>query len=160
MASKRFQIPDPSSSPVRSKRPRRSLDTFNGSNLSDIRLYVVQSKMDSQTVSDLISLAEEHGCSLCDSVEDANIVLTEVRMRKRLERHVDWELAVRRLPVHGLSRTDDQPVRTARASYRNLAVATRLGRLWVSTSLRRLCRFVRTAHIHRRELSHLRVWWP
>ena len=34
----------------------------------------------------------------CD-IESADILITAVRMRRRLERHLDWSLAVGRLPV-------------------------------------------------------------
>jgi hypothetical protein len=32
---------------------------------------------------------------LCSDIRNADVVVTAVQMRKRLERHLDWELAVR-----------------------------------------------------------------
>ncbi|KAF7362250.1 DNA-directed DNA/RNA polymerase mu [Mycena venus] len=72
-----------------------------------VKLYLVQAKLNAQDISELLSLAERHNLrvsksrngedstklQLCTSPEDCDIIITAVRMRKRLERHVDWNLA-------------------------------------------------------------------
>ncbi|KAF8178646.1 hypothetical protein K438DRAFT_1726271 [Mycena galopus ATCC 62051] len=58
-----------------------------------VKLYLVQAKLTAQEISQLFSLAEMHNLRLCPSSEDADIIITNVRMRKRLERHIDWDLA-------------------------------------------------------------------
>ncbi|KAF7351119.1 DNA-directed DNA/RNA polymerase mu [Mycena sanguinolenta] len=73
-----------------------------------VKLYLVQAKLTAQDISQLFSLAEMHNLrvsksrnsksdstklQLCSASEDADIIITNVRMRKRLERHIDWDLA-------------------------------------------------------------------
>ncbi|KAJ6631595.1 hypothetical protein B0H10DRAFT_1772340 [Mycena sp. CBHHK59/15] len=82
---------------------------------STIKLYIVQAKLDAQQISELFALAEKHNMrvskprrqsrsnlgdsepefklELCHSPEDSEIIITNVRMKKRLERHLDWNLA-------------------------------------------------------------------
>lgn len=74
-----------------------------------VKLYLVQAKLNAQTISELFSLAESHNLrvsksrkdakgetklELCPTAEESDIIITNVRMRKRLERHIDWDLAV------------------------------------------------------------------
>ncbi|KAJ7594925.1 hypothetical protein C8J56DRAFT_1044643 [Mycena floridula] len=76
-----------------SKRPKHS----NGS----LKIYLIPAKLDNNTISELTSLIEstpssstsEFYLESCLEVQDADIVITAVRMRKRLERHLNWELA-------------------------------------------------------------------
>lgn len=103
MASKRIGIIDPSSSfssaVAPPKRRKRSLGNASvGGALPDIKLFIVQAKLDEPTISELFALAEQHAGALCDAIADADVVITAVRMRKRLERHLDWRLAVRPRP--------------------------------------------------------------
>ncbi|KAJ7270017.1 hypothetical protein B0H12DRAFT_1229275 [Mycena haematopus] len=75
-----------------------------------VKLYLVQAKLTAQEISQLFSLAEMHNLrvsksrnsssdsnstklQLCPASEDADIIITNVRMRRRLERHIDWNLA-------------------------------------------------------------------
>ncbi|KAJ6497660.1 hypothetical protein C8R45DRAFT_822634 [Mycena sanguinolenta] len=75
-----------------------------------VKLYLVQAKLTAQEISQLFSLAEMHNLrvsksrntsfksdstelQLSSTSEDADIIITNVRMRKRLERHIDWNLA-------------------------------------------------------------------
>ncbi|KAJ7209759.1 hypothetical protein GGX14DRAFT_632007 [Mycena pura] len=67
---------------------------------SPIKLYLVQAKLDAQEISELFSLVDRlrdpDGASrlkLCQTAGEADIVVTTVRMRKRLERHIPWDLA-------------------------------------------------------------------
>lgn len=72
-----------------------------------VKLYLVQAKLSEESISELFSLAERHNLrvsksrtgeevtlELCPSAEQSDVVITNVRMRKRLERHIDWDLAV------------------------------------------------------------------
>ncbi|KAJ7188691.1 hypothetical protein C8R46DRAFT_1157626 [Mycena filopes] len=72
-----------------------------------VKLYIVQAKLSPQNISELFSLAETHNLRvaksqrsheeiqlvLCPSAEESDIVITNVHMRQRLERHLDWDLA-------------------------------------------------------------------
>ncbi|KAJ7772121.1 hypothetical protein DFH07DRAFT_734435 [Mycena maculata] len=71
-----------------------------------VKLYLVQAKLSAQDISELLSLAERHNLrvsklrtgeevtfQLCPSAEQSDVVITNVRMRKRLERHIVWDLA-------------------------------------------------------------------
>ncbi|KAJ7502982.1 DNA polymerase mu [Mycena galericulata] len=75
-----------------------------------VKLYLVQAKLSAQNISELFSLAESHNLrvaksgtgrgakeevtlELCPSPEQSDVVITNVHMRKRLERHIDWDLA-------------------------------------------------------------------
>ncbi|KAJ7686516.1 DNA polymerase mu [Mycena rosella] len=73
-----------------------------------VKLYLVQAKLNAQSISELFSLAERHNLrvsksqkdapgatklELCSTPEESDIIITNVHMRKRLERHVEWDLA-------------------------------------------------------------------
>lgn len=45
-------------------------------------------------VAELYALAESGGAKLVGNVEEAEVVVTAIGMRKRLERHVSWNVAV------------------------------------------------------------------
>jgi len=110
---KRF--PSPSSISTRANKRRRSRSNSSCSAGSadearsriestgrPLKVYIVQAKLDEQTIAELYGLIEstqvskEHHLELeiCNQVEDADIILTVIQMRKRLERHVDWRIAV------------------------------------------------------------------
>lgn len=80
-----------------------------------VRIYIVQAKLDPSLISELLQIAESgevysrraeksgaspdsqhHGIKikLCNEVDQAEIIITSIHMRKRFERHVDWNLAV------------------------------------------------------------------
>ncbi|KAI0685458.1 Nucleotidyltransferase [Cytidiella melzeri] len=61
--------------------------------LPHVKLYIVQAKLDSSSIAELFALAERNCESLCHDIEDADVVLTALTMRRRLERHVSWEVA-------------------------------------------------------------------
>ncbi len=62
--------------------------------LSGVKIYLVQAKLDVATVAKLYALAELHSQGVCKNAEDADVIVTTVAMRRRLERHVPWEIAV------------------------------------------------------------------
>ncbi|KAJ7496908.1 DNA polymerase mu [Mycena latifolia] len=73
-----------------------------------VKLYLVQAKLNAQSISELFSLAERHNLRVsksrneaqaetklewCPTAEESDIIITNVHMRKRLERHIAWDLA-------------------------------------------------------------------
>ncbi|KAF4621400.1 hypothetical protein D9613_000864 [Agrocybe pediades] len=113
---KRYPTPSSQSSTSRHKRRRRSSSSSSAGsadeadNKSDamdgpLKVYIVQAKLSEQTISELYELIDstrESGgaeqephldLEICTRVEDADIILTGIQMRKRLERHVNWKIA-------------------------------------------------------------------
>ncbi|KAA1470530.1 Nucleotidyltransferase [Dentipellis sp. KUC8613] len=70
----------------RAKRPKLNV-------LKGVKLYVLQAKMTAAEIGELYGLAERGGAEICKDVEDAELIITNVSMRKRLERHIDWNVA-------------------------------------------------------------------
>ena len=97
MALKRAgtRSPSPSltstASPVR--RPPRRAKSAPGI-LASYRVFILQPKLAHKDISELHDLAEKADADLVSSAEDADVVITAIGMRKRLERHLDWNLAV------------------------------------------------------------------
>lgn len=89
---------------ARSRSPSHD-QASSSSHITVITVYIVQAKLDPEIVSDLFRVAEgdrvfEDGhrngikFRLCHDVGEAEVVVTAVHMRRRLERHIDWEIAV------------------------------------------------------------------
>ena len=55
---------------------------------------MVPAKLGTAELQELHSLAERHSSGLCGGPENADVIVTAVSMRRRLERHVPWEVAV------------------------------------------------------------------
>jgi len=62
--------------------------------LSQVKIYIVQAKLDESALSELLNLAERHSERLCEVADEADVIITAIRMRRRLERHIPWTLAV------------------------------------------------------------------
>lgn len=69
-----------------------------------LKVYIVQAKLEPETITELYRLIEGFAprgngpglqLELCSEVTDADVVVTDVHMRRRFERHVDWNIAVR-----------------------------------------------------------------
>ncbi|KAJ7072686.1 DNA polymerase mu [Mycena amicta] len=62
---------------------------------SVIRLYIIQAKLDPRTIAELYALVNQNAAqiSLCQSPDEAQVIVTSIRMRQRLERHLDWNVA-------------------------------------------------------------------
>jgi DNA polymerase mu len=97
-----------SASPDRPPKRRRSdsidsIESWDGTSNQKLIVYVVQAKLDEEQTSDIYHLIDSHRpregdglqLQLCSDPEKADIIITNVRMPKRLERHLDWSLAVR-----------------------------------------------------------------
>ena len=90
--------PTQSQSESRAKRQRRFLQASShvpsSKALPSVKVYIVQAKLDVPTLIELNALAETHAERVCSNAEDADVIVTVVGMRKRLERHVPWDIAV------------------------------------------------------------------
>ncbi|EKM53596.1 uncharacterized protein PHACADRAFT_176005 [Phanerochaete carnosa HHB-10118-sp] len=69
--------------PSKRSKVRRSAKIF-----PSVKAYIVQAKMDGPTIAELFMLAERHCERLCDYAEDADVIITSITMRRRLERHI------------------------------------------------------------------------
>ncbi|KAF9451531.1 DNA polymerase mu [Macrolepiota fuliginosa MF-IS2] len=106
MSDKRSFSPQSSSSERTPKR-RRSDSIDNGHDHQILKIFVVQAKLDGKVIAEIYNTIESHGPSndhglqleFCNSVESADIVITGIRMSKRLERHIDWHVARRKAIV-------------------------------------------------------------
>ncbi|KAF8653272.1 hypothetical protein AX16_003974 [Volvariella volvacea WC 439] len=72
----------------------------DASDAEPIKVYLVQAKLDVATIANLYSLLEKHkgpSCGpafqVCKDPSDATVIVTAVRMRQRLLRHVDEDVA-------------------------------------------------------------------
>ena len=79
-----------SHSPVLKQRKTRALPGAS--------IFLIQAKLEALEVGELLGLAEQHSVSICSNPDDADIIVTAIRMRRRLERHVSWEVAVSAAP--------------------------------------------------------------
>ncbi|KAL7277561.1 hypothetical protein ACG7TL_008484 [Trametes sanguinea] len=61
--------------------------------LPDIKVYIVQAKLDVPTIAELFGLAERHAGGVCKDASEADVILTAISMRRRFERHVPWDIA-------------------------------------------------------------------
>jgi DNA polymerase IV len=61
--------------------------------LAGVKLYVIDSKLASADAAHQRALAAAHG-KLVGTPEEADVVITAIRMRTRLERHMTWDTAV------------------------------------------------------------------
>jgi len=74
----------------------KSLVEGSSKNIS-LKVYIVHTKIDGDTALELYNLLHSQqtpGLEQCANVADADIIITNIRMRRRLERHVDWMVAV------------------------------------------------------------------
>ena len=119
----------------------------------NVKVYIVQAKMDGRTIAELFVLAERHCERLCGDVEDADVIITSVTMRRRLERHVPWDVAVRARPITQSKSIDAASEKQSRG---NTCMAARLCRRREAPCMRAVCRATRLARRDHTELPHLR----
>ena len=102
---KRHRSLSTSPTPPRKHQRSQSLDSDASFTTNSVNIYIVQAKLDPSAVSELFSLVEAHnngttdgddGFTLesCSDVSCADVIVTAIRMKKRLERHVNWNIAV------------------------------------------------------------------
>jgi hypothetical protein len=118
-----------------------------------IKVHILEAKLDSQRLYELFTLTESHNkrqgkkraadgesqqnlnLKLCWNVRDADVVVTAVQMRKRLERHVDWRLAVRIFFICKFSLFSNTPTRP----FRNKSLLSPPNGFWILSSITDLC---------------------
>lgn len=83
---------EPSTPDVESPSKRSRVGKSNKL-LPDVKLYIVQAKIDGPSLVELFKLAERHCESLVGNAEDSDVIITAISMRRRFERHVSWEVA-------------------------------------------------------------------
>jgi len=69
--------------------------------LASRRIFILQAKLSQADISEVFDLAENAEADIVSSPDEADIVITAIGMRKRLERHLDWNLAVSVEPASG-----------------------------------------------------------
>jgi DNA polymerase mu len=62
--------------------------------LASRRIFILQPKLSHADLSEVFDLAERADADLVSTPDEAEVVITAIGMRKRLERHLDWNLAV------------------------------------------------------------------
>lgn len=90
MTSKRPPSSDSSFDSDREVRKPRLDDAL----FSGLSMFLIQTKIEPSELDLLYSLAEANGANIQTSMEQADVIITSISMRKRLERHIDWNLAV------------------------------------------------------------------
>ncbi|KAF8342714.1 uncharacterized protein EI90DRAFT_2903568 [Cantharellus anzutake] len=67
--------------------------------LSHLNIHIINAKFDSGEIDELHSLAERLGANNQGSIEAADVIVTRIRVAKRLERHINLDLASRKIVV-------------------------------------------------------------
>ena len=97
MASKRVnsRSPSPSQRSAESSPERPSKRTKGAPGiLASHRIFILQAKLSHADISEVFDLAEKADADVVSTPDEADILITAIGMRKRLERHLDWNLAV------------------------------------------------------------------
>ncbi|SRR6266511_2479241 len=87
------------------KRIRSSSVASEWDEISKLKIYIVQAKIEHKVLLDLFQLIETTKAKkgkarnsvqfeLVSDYADADVIITNIRMKKRLERHLRWDLAV------------------------------------------------------------------
>ncbi|KAL1945254.1 hypothetical protein VTO73DRAFT_2105 [Trametes versicolor] len=84
-----------SGSPPPAKRSKTSVTK----SLPEIKVYLVQAKLDAAAISELLTLGERHTKGVCENAADADVIITAISMRRRFERHVPWDIATSKAVV-------------------------------------------------------------
>lgn len=99
MASKHAgsRAPSPSQRSAESS-PERPTKRAKGAPgiLASQRIFILQAKLSHADLSEVFDLAEKADADVVSTPDEADIVITAIGMRKRLERHIAWNLAVSR----------------------------------------------------------------
>jgi DNA polymerase IV len=91
----RTRSPSPSLSSTTGpfRRPPRRAKPAPGI-LASYRVSILHAKLAHKDISELHDLAEKADADVVGSPDEANVIITAISMRKRLERHLNWNLAV------------------------------------------------------------------
>ncbi|PVF97046.1 Nucleotidyltransferase [Serendipita vermifera] len=66
---------------------------------SGMKIKIIDAKLTPKVVAELSDMAEENGARLIANADEADVVVTEIGSRARLERHITWEAAQARAVV-------------------------------------------------------------
>ncbi|KAF8709731.1 DNA polymerase X family, partial [Rhizoctonia solani] len=80
------RIPSPSTSPCPTPPPESQA-------LSGITLHIIDAKLDPKETGEMYTLAQSTGAKLSRVPQLASVLITRLTMRRRLERHVSWDVA-------------------------------------------------------------------
>ncbi|KAB5592104.1 Finger of DNA polymerase lambda domain containing protein [Ceratobasidium theobromae] len=61
--------------------------------LNGITIYVISAKLDPKEVGEMFSLAQNSGAKLSRIPQNASVLITTLTMKRRLERHISWDVA-------------------------------------------------------------------
>ncbi|KZV99651.1 Nucleotidyltransferase [Exidia glandulosa HHB12029] len=61
--------------------------------LSGISVYIIQPKLSASEIGQLFGLAEQLGATISSDIAKADVIVTAIAMRARLERHLSWAVA-------------------------------------------------------------------
>ncbi|KAF5393206.1 hypothetical protein D9757_000510 [Collybiopsis confluens] len=78
----------------RSRSPDSRSD--EAADVQPLSIYLVDAKLAPETVEEIQQLVDQfpdRGLYLCPSAKDADVVVTNIHMRQRLQRHIDWTTA-------------------------------------------------------------------
>ncbi|KAH9953842.1 hypothetical protein BC827DRAFT_1145318 [Russula dissimulans] len=84
------------SSPLKRRRCPSKRTKGSPGILASHRIFVLQTKLSHEDISEIFDLADKADADVVSSPDEADIVITAIGMRKRLERHLDWNLAVKK----------------------------------------------------------------
>ena len=84
------RIPSPSTSPCPTPPPESQV-------LSGVTIHVIDAKLDPKETREMHLLAQNTGAKLSRTPQHAPVLVTALTMKRRLERHVSWDIAVREL---------------------------------------------------------------
>ncbi|KAG8757791.1 hypothetical protein FRC11_004266 [Ceratobasidium sp. 423] len=80
------RIPSPSTSPGPTPPPESEA-------LSGITLHVIDAKLDPKEIGEMHSLTQRTGAKLSRTPQHASVLITALTMKRRLERHLSWDVA-------------------------------------------------------------------
>ncbi|KAJ1309177.1 hypothetical protein OPQ81_004847 [Rhizoctonia solani] len=80
------RIPSPSTSPCPTPPP-------DSQTLSGVTIHIIDAKLDPKETREMHSLAQSIGARISRTPQHASVLITAVRMKRRLERHISWDVA-------------------------------------------------------------------
>jgi DNA polymerase IV len=92
-ARSRSRSPFPKSAHDSPQRPSKRTKAAPGI-LASHRVFILQPKLSQTDIPEIFDLAESADAVIVSSPDEADIIITKIGMRKRLERHIEWNLAV------------------------------------------------------------------
>lgn len=77
-----------------SNEARREADARRSGIFNGLTICIIDAKLKPAQIGELTEIAEDKGARLISNADQADIVITEIGARQRLERHMTWEAAV------------------------------------------------------------------